>query len=283
MKNFFTVLFLLLVLGGAVFFLGWAQLKVPPGTYGVMRSKTHGTDPRVLKEGEFRWVWYKLIPTNTEITAYTLEQVSRTLETSGELPSGLIYADLAGFKADFSWNISGEFSFRLKSEALPRLAEEHHLRDQSGLDALAKDEAGRIESFILQRLKTYGKDEAKMEKILLSGSLQELNREIEEAFPDIENFRCLFKAVRYPDYTLYLSLKGLYEDYIGRQQIGLRDDMTREAEARVNSRLRLDELAQYGDLLTRYPVLLQYLALEKGALSVPAVTPATAGNEPVLK
>ncbi|MDR2619318.1 MAG: hypothetical protein LBC62_10650 [Treponema sp.] len=263
MKKFFAVLLILLILGGAVFFLGWAQFKVPPGAYGVMRSKTHGTDPRVLKEGEFRWVWYKLIPTNMEITAYTLEQVSRRLETSGELPSGSVYADLAGFKTDFTWNISGEFSFRLKSEALPRLAEEYHLKDQDGLDALEEDKAGKIESFILQRLKTYGKDEAKMETILLSGSPEGLNREIEEAFPDIENFNCLVRAARYPDYTLYRSVKGLYEDYINRQQIILRDDITREAEARVNSRLRLDELAQYGDLLTRYPVLLEYLALEK--------------------
>jgi hypothetical protein len=263
MKNFFVILLILLVLGGAVFFLGWAQFKVPPGTYGVMRSKTHGTDPRVLKEGEFRWVWYKLIPTNTEITAYTLEQAGGKLEASGELPSGSVYADLAGVKADFTWNISGEFSFRLKSGALPRLAEEHHLRDQSGLEALEEGEAGKIESFILQRLKVYGTEEAKMEALLLSGSLQELNREIEEAFPDIENFNCLVRAVRFPDYALYRSLKGLYEDYIGRQQISLRDDITKEAEARMNSRLRLDELAQYGDLLTRYPVLLEYLALEK--------------------
>jgi hypothetical protein len=28
-------------------------------------------------------------------------------------------------------------------------------------------------------------------------------------------------------------------------------------------RMRLDELAQYGELFTRYPVLLQYLSMEK--------------------
>jgi len=28
--------------------------------------------------------------------------------------------------------------------------------------------------------------------------------------------------------------------------------------------MRLDELAQYGELLTRYPILLEYLLIERG-------------------
>ena len=36
-------------------------------------------------------------------------------------------------------------------------------------------------------------------------------------------------------------------------------------ETRVASSIRLDELEKYGELLTKYPILLQYLALEKEA------------------
>jgi hypothetical protein len=34
------------------------------------------------------------------------------------------------------------------------------------------------------------------------------------------------------------------------------------AEKHIDSQFRLDELARYGDLLTRYPVLLEYLKME---------------------
>jgi len=47
MKKFLAGLIVLVVLGGVVFFFGWVQLAVPPGSYGVLRSKTHGVDPQV--------------------------------------------------------------------------------------------------------------------------------------------------------------------------------------------------------------------------------------------
>jgi hypothetical protein len=266
MKKFFIVLIILLALGGAGFFLGWVQREVPPGTYGVLRSKTHGTDPQVIRDGEFRWEWYKLIPTNAEIGVYSLGRITRPLNSSGSLPSGGVYASLAGLNADFSWEVSGEFSFSLKPESLPSLVEAYNIRDQAGLDALAEEKADGIETFILQRLRSLGENEGKMQAILLMGSLPELDREVLGAFPEIENVNCLVRAARYPDYALYRSVKELYGEYLNRQQAILIGDVVREAETRINSRLRLDELAQYGDLLTKYPILIQYLTLEKGLL-----------------
>jgi hypothetical protein len=266
MKKFLVILFILLALGGACLFLGWAQRGVPPGAYGVMRSKTHGTDPRIIRDGEFRWIWYRLIPTNVDIGVYSLDKTSRTLNSSGSLPSGGVYASLAGLNADFSWEISGEFSFSLKPESLPSLVGEYNIRDQAGLDVLEEKKAGEIERFILQRLGPLGENEVNMQAILLEGSLPEMDREVLNAFPEIENFSCLVRTARYPDYALYYSVKELYQEYLDRQQAILREDVIREAETRINSRLRLDELARYGDLLTRYPVLMQFLALEKGLL-----------------
>jgi hypothetical protein len=263
MKKFIAVLFILIILGGAGFFLGWAQFKVPPGSYGVMRSKTYGVDPRLIKEGEIRWVWFKLIPTNVDIQSYTLERVNRSLRSYGTLPSGSIYADIAGLKADFSWEISGEFSFKLKPDILPSLVERENFSGPDSLKAYEKTLADKIEAFILQEFQTYSRDETKTAALLLSGSLPELDRAVRSGFPDIEDFTCLLRTARYPDYELYQAAKGLYGEYLVRQQETLKDYVTREAAARSNSRLRIEELAQYGEILTKYPVLLQYLALEK--------------------
>jgi hypothetical protein len=266
MKKFFIFMVLIILLGAAGFFLGWTQLTVPPGSYGVMRSKTHGLENQIIRDGEFRWLWYKLIPTNAEISVYTIDQVKRAINNSGSLSSGEVYAALAGLEADFSWEISGEFSFSLKPEALPGFTATENVIDNSGLKAAEEKLAAKIEYKVLDRLRVFAEsdDEKKFEYLLLSGSLPDLNREIEGYFPEIESFNCVIKTVKYPDFALYQSVKELYRDYLGRQNAALSTDVTKEAERRIATRLRLDELSQYGELLTKYPILLDYLALEQG-------------------
>ena len=266
MKKFLFVLLILIIIGGAGFFLGWTHLTIPPGSYGVMRSKTHGLDNKVIRDGEFRWLWYKLLPTNVKISVYTIEPVKRTISTSGRLSSGDVYAALAGLDADFSWGISGELSFSINPDNLPQLSERENFSDDAGLRQAEERLAERIESFALQRLKAYaeGDDDKKMESIILAGSLPELNSDIQSAFPEIENLNCTIQVTRYPDYALYQSVKALYREYLAHQNTVLNQDITGEAEKRIDMRIRLDELARYGELLTKYPILLQYLALEKG-------------------
>jgi hypothetical protein len=270
MKKFFAFLFVLIILGGAGFFFGWAQFSVPPGAYGVMRSKTHGVDPRIIREGEFRWVWYKLIPTNVKTEVFSLNRLSRSVRSSGSLPSGGVYASLAGLQADFSWEISGQFSFTLKPEALPALAASGSIGSAEDLAAYEDDLAGRIEAHVLGFLDSYSEDGDKMEALLVSGSLPELVESVGKAFPETEGFSCLIRSTRYPDYALYRSVRSLYEDYLEQQELSFRAVLSGEAESRTAGRQRLEELAKYGELLTRYPILLQYLALEKGMLPSPA-------------
>jgi hypothetical protein len=277
MKKFFVFLLILIILGGTGFFFGWAQLSVPPGAYGVMRSKTHGVDPRVIRDWEFRWVWYKLIPTNVTTEVFSLNKVSRTITSSGVLPSGGVYASLAGISADFSWEVSGQFSFSLKGEALPSLTASENINADEDLRIYETNLAGQIEAHILDFLLSYSRDSGKMEALLVSGSAPELTESVNRAFPEIEGFSCLIRSTRYPDYLLYRSLRSLYEDYLKEQELSFRNVLPAEAESLARSRQRLDELSKYGELLTRYPVLLQYLALEKGLN--PSFSPPESGKE----
>jgi hypothetical protein len=265
MKRFIAVLIVLGLLGGGVFFAGWVQLTVPPGSYGVIHSKTHGVDPTPVQEGKFRWIWYKIIPTNVRIDIYTLAPVTRSLQSSGTLPSGEVYAALAGMNSDFSWNIEGDFSFVLQADALPGLVVQEHLPTQQDLDTYLGTLGERIEAFILRRLEeVYAGEEEKMESLLLKGSLPDLDKDVAGAFPEIGNFSCLLKTLRIPDFVQYHSLRSLYENYLASQQKILEETTDQEARERILSRLRMDELTTYGELLTKYPVLLRYLALEKG-------------------
>lgn len=265
MKKFLIILLFLVVLGIAGFFLGWAQLTVPPGSFGVMRSKTHGLDAQVIRDGEFRWIWYKLIPTNAEISVYTIDQVRRPIRSSGSLPSGQIFAELAGIEADFSWEITGELSFNIRPDALPEFTARHHVNDNAGLRRAEEDLAVRIEQLVIDRLRTLvnNENDELIESLLIAGTIPELEREIQRAFPEIENLNSTIRTIRYPDFVLYRSLRELYRQYIDWQNFILSDDILREAERRIQTRMRMEELRLYGELLTRFPVLLDFLALEQ--------------------
>jgi hypothetical protein len=264
MKKFIAVLIILVLLGGAVFVFGWAQLSVPPGAYGVMRSKTHGIDPRLIREGEFRWVWYKLIPTNVDMAVYRLNQVEHPFTVKNTLPSGSAYAAFAGLAADFSYEISAILSFSINPDFLIPLISEHNIGGPADLDAFETTVAGNIEAFILNRI-GLGEDTGEdLEVLLRTGSSPELEKTIQTNFPYIEHINCLIRTAQFPDFALYRQLRTIYEEFLSRQQDYLSGGLMEKAEARIDTQLRFDELARYGELLTKYPVLIQYLAIENG-------------------
>jgi len=265
MKKFFFVLLLLLLLGGMVFFLGWAQLTVPPGSYGVMRTKTHGLETKVIRDGEFRWFWYKAIPTNAIVSVYTINPVKRSIKSSGVLPSGDVYTALAGLSADFSWEISGEISFTLKPESLPQFTEKENINNDEDLRKAEENLAAKIENLAIQRLRDYASNAngEEIDTVAFAASNPKINSEIQSLIPEIENLNCTFQFVRIPDYALYKSLFSLYQEYLAKQNEVLSVGVVNEAERRINLRTRMEELAQYGELLTKYPILIQYLSMEK--------------------
>jgi len=265
MKKFFFVLLLLLILCGTVFILGWAQLTVPPGSYGVMRTKTHGLETQVIRDGEFRWFWYKAIPTNAIVSVYTINPVKRSIKSSGVLSSGNVYATLAGLNADFSWEISGEISFTLKPECLPQFTAKENINDDEGLKKAEENLAAKVETLVLLRLRNYmdNTNGEEIDAIDFAASHPEISGEIESLIPEVENLSCTIQFIRIPDYALYQSLFSLYQEYLARQNAVLSLGVANEAERRIILRTRMDELTQYGELLTKYPILIQYLSLEK--------------------
>jgi hypothetical protein len=262
MRKFLIVVFILLVLGGTGFFFGWAQLTVPPGSYGVLRSKTHGIDPVLIREGEVRWVWYKLIPTNADIQVYRPGRVERQLSHRGTLPSAETYNSFAGAGADFSYEFDVVFSFSIGADSLIPLIRERNIRGQDELDACAGELGRNIDGFILRWMETIGEDEGELRRIMETGTSAKLEEDIHANFPYTEGVSCRIPVVRFPDFRLYTQLKDLYTDYLDKQREYIMAAAQGNAERRVDSRFRMDELAGYGDLLTRYPVLLDYLRLE---------------------
>jgi hypothetical protein len=265
MKKFLATIIILLILGAAGFFLGWAQLPVPPGSWAVMRSKTHGLDENLIRPGEFRWVWYKLIPTNVEILVFSPEKTECSLVSRGELPSGSFYAGFAGLDADFSWETGLDFSFNIKPSSLPALVGRENISSQEELRAYAASLGAGIEDFIIRRIRSYAEEGENIEDFLRApGNSASLEAGVYGAFPEIEGFSCRIRSARFPDFNLYRSASQIYRDYLQKQREFLETDLARSAERRLSSQFRYDELERYGELLTKYPVLLRFLALESG-------------------
>jgi hypothetical protein len=264
MRKVLGVFILIVILGGTVFFFGWVQLAVPAGSCGVLRSKTHGIDDRPIREGEFRWVWYRLIPTNTTITVFSPVFINRSLDLRGTLPSGEIYAAFAGLTADFSYEIEGNLSFTINAASLPHLMEEQGITGQEDLAAYGNKLGDYAAAFASQWLRRHEEDEKWLAALLTEGFPESLIAEIRGRFPEIETLSGNISRVRVPEFALYYATRSLYEEYITRQQEFLKRVAAEAADEHISSQLRYDELAKYGELLTKYPLLLYYLAIEKG-------------------
>ena len=77
--------FILLIFFGAVFFIGWTQIKVKPDSYAIVISKTSGVDPNPVIPGEFSWHWQFLIPTNAELKIFSINPVNAKKTISGSV------------------------------------------------------------------------------------------------------------------------------------------------------------------------------------------------------
>jgi hypothetical protein len=262
MKKFLFVL--LVIAAGVCFFLGWVQFQIPHGAYGIIRSKTHGIDEKVVKEGEFRWIWYKLLPTNVQILTFTVPKISVPVHIAGKLPSGEVYSALAGLKTDFSYEFSGTVSCSVSADSLPALARRLNLESQEDLDAYGKTLASEVETYLNQRFWDYSGNEQILTQASKTGTIAGLDGELQSRFPGTENLHCSVKIVRFPDFVLYDQVRGLYKDYLESQKTELEGELTQRAAENINNQFRLDELTKYGELLAKYPSLIDYLALERG-------------------
>jgi hypothetical protein len=135
---------------------------------------------------------------------------------------------------------------------------ENNISSQEGLTAFQQNLAEGIEACIIRSLNSSA--EADELENILTDSGKTLEKQVMEQFPDITNFSCVVKNARFPDFILYRQVRSLYEDFLAKQREYTASSMDERAEKRINFQLRIDELERYGELLNKYPILLQYLA-----------------------
>ena len=83
-KKFFANFIVLLIFSAVVFFIGWIQFYVRPGTCAIMKSKTGGLYHSAVVPGVFTWRWERLLPTNVSLEIFDLSVYKATQSVSGE-------------------------------------------------------------------------------------------------------------------------------------------------------------------------------------------------------
>jgi hypothetical protein len=261
-KRLGVILFLLIVVAGVVFFFGWIQLRLDADEHAVLFSKTSGWEETVIAPGTFTWRWQRLIPTNLSIYEFSLQPTTTTVSLTGSLPSAANYAAIIDGPASFSYRLALDVSYRIRPDALPALARDEGLRP----DTLAEFTSARGAQ-IGQAAK-----EAAFE--LLENSPSALNgpsaattlatrvtSHLERRFPELEVVAVDARNIELPDLELYALARSRYTEVVDARAAALTEAARSVAVEQTRTETELELLERYGEILERYPVLLDYFRM----------------------
>ncbi|MDR0550980.1 MAG: hypothetical protein LBG72_03055 [Spirochaetaceae bacterium] len=263
MKKIIIIILILAAAGAAVFFLGWAEFAVPPGQCGVLRSKSHGLYPNALVNGGRTWLWYKLIPANAKTSVFSITPCAQSFQIEGELPQAAVYMAFTGVEGRFAYGVRVTLDWALKTESLPQIVLENNIWTPEELDAYLDRVQAQIKVLITERVR----DVRETRLLTALGSEEDIRawRQIlEEAFDFLQWRGIALSLDKEPDFEHYEAAKALYAVYIQDMSERLSGGTAALAGGRVASQFKLDELAKYGELFTKYPVLIDFLKITGG-------------------
>jgi hypothetical protein len=263
---------MILILGacGTVFWFGWVQFELEEGTVGVIHTKSHGYETEPIISGEFEWRWQALLPTNLTLHVYNLSPRRTVIEKSGTLPSGKLYAAMAGQDVAFEWNIKTAIRYRLTPESLPSMVAQGMV--SSDLESFYAEYESRLEGMVSRLIAAETEGDPTESPAI---RIERLERELAEEAAKIDEKVTILDATvmdwSYPDMVLYNESRRLVLDLMTQRQALLEDVESVAVRREDLEGSRLDLLERYGKVLDSYPVLLELFALEgnPGAVLLP--------------
>ncbi|AFG37551.1 SPFH domain-containing protein [Spirochaeta africana] len=262
MRKFAVTLILLAMLGATVFFLGWTTFLLEPMHYGVVFSKTGGWDTEVLEPGSFAWHWERLLPTNVTLHQYHIEVQQEMLTIRGELPSARHYARYLDGEPDFSYLIEIDLEWSVEPNALPTIASERNILpdDIERLHASLAGEIRRaVEQLLMDRLRTLDDDTVTQPTALSlsAGMVDEVNSQVTQA--RVRNLAVV--ELQVPDIQLYVSGRSLYQEMMNSRREAIQQANAMALFEELIAERQLEALRTYGQVITEYPLLLEYFTL----------------------
>lgn len=252
---------ILLLIGGAVFYFGWVQFELPEHTYAVLFSKTSGYDEEVIQPGQFNWRWERVLPTNSKLIKVKLENHTISLNYEGILPSGELYSSVLPQNPDFSYKIDFSISYLLNKDVLPKLLSEGTINADK-----TEDFYSHIESEFVKIIKKSCTDYFNQNYVINSNSYLDLESIILEKFNQRYSYiltrNLTISYINFPDLQLYNKSKDLYYQILDKRKEAEIATEKWVIESKINMDTKLEILSKYGELLSKYPILIDYFSLD---------------------
>ena len=263
MKKFIFWLFFLIIIAGVVGYFGW--IRVPENNVALGFSTITGYDTAFMESGKLNWRWQKLVPKCYTLKMYQLETQSADVSVSQTLPSGELYASEMTGKPDFSFAVKYAVTYKIKEDSLYGMATSGDLGD-GGLAAFYADVKEKIQNAAASLL---GEE---MSKAMAGSTFSQkalgdgVKARIGEQLSDIEIISFDTVEAKFPDIELYKTAKAKYlENQEKKQEMAAQQEKeTTDFNAKIDQRIEL--LKKYGELLTQYPILIEYFKSKNESL-----------------
>jgi len=263
-------LLIFLAAAGTAFYLGFIQLKIPEGYGVILHSKIQldkdkdGYDDKIYRSGGFLWRWQGIIPTNLTIHKVPLTFHQAHVVSEGELPSGDIYLDHAGISGDFSYRIEVFVQYRLKEDYMLQQIRQG-LMDAEEIGNYYEQSDQEIISYILNRISTLDITEESNKGTELPLDWDSLDQDLIKEYPHLEFKQTRLISQKIPDILLYQQLRSQFISYLEEKNKAFTEVSVATQERELLTEERMQIMERYGELITQYPLLLDFFAMDKGA------------------
>lgn len=253
--GFFATLLILIIAGGAVFCIGWMQLRLNEGEYAVVYKKSYGYEAELIENEEFKWRWEALFPTYLTLHKFNLKPQTTDIRLSGILPSGKIYNTIIGDDIDFNWEIEASINYHVNLDSLVSLVESGF----DDLDSFYDDFEAKLNSAVLDIINQVmtADPETVGEQNWLSEAIKNsaIDERVDIIGVNIFNWE-------YPDLALYSEARRLTLETMRDRQAVISEIENLAARLESTQEIRLKLLKSYGQLLDEYPILIDFFELE---------------------
>ena len=266
--KFAITLLLIVALAAVAFFVGWSELALPAGSYGVAFTRSGGWDTEVTVPGGVTWRWGRLIPTNMTLYVFDLTPQTVRRRAAARLPSAELYAAQIDIEpAELSYDVGITVRLRLRPDSLPRLAAEEDLRPET-LTAWYEQAAAAAGDAATAAL--LSQDAAAL--VTDPQALAERTRRwLAGRRPELEITAVELTPHSIPDPDLYARAKAAMAERIDTQQrarLAVLEDLALASE---QARQHADMLGELGETLAEYPELADLLSRSPADLLGPVL------------
>lgn len=261
MKKVIISFILLLICGGVAFFFGY--ILIPQDQYAIINTTLFGFDEKVYPPQTFMWRWEKLLPTVFNLYTFHLAPYTAEIESpmKGSLyPSGNDYAKGLGENFDFSFEISLSLKFGIIPDKLLDLVK-NGLRPEN-LESWYKDMTMTISESLFRIITDNPEIFVKLTRKEYITRIQDILGDNKE-FDGITILDINPKKINIPDYDAYRAIKAAYlkhlefQTTLNNEKIMAENKLYLEAIQKEIEIIR--NIEKYGEILTKYPAILDYL------------------------